>query len=164
MRLDVYTDGACSGNPGRGGYSFIIVYNGEERLRASGVEEKTTNNRMELKAIAKAMKHLRLLYFARELDVYIFSDSAYCINPITKGWMSAWKANGWKTKNNEDIKNRDLWEAIDEQLKYPKITYHFIKVKGHSGVIYNELVDYLAKGAIKRLNSKKNYQAREVQK
>lgn len=163
MSVEIYTDGACSGNPGKGGYAFIVLLNGKEMLKMSGCEFQTTNNRMELKAIVRAIEHLDFMFRGRQIDVKIYSDSAYCINPITKGWLSFWKSNEWKTKQNVFIKNSDLWMKLEYLLNNKKYKFTFVKIKGHSGLKYNEMVDKAAKNAINCLNSLKNFQAEEVQ-
>lgn len=151
-KIEVYTDGACSGNPGKGGYAFVILHDGKEVLKLSGCEEQTTNNKMELKAIVRALQHITNEFVIKNMIVIIYSDSAYCINPIEKGWIKFWEKNGWKTKTNEPIKNSELWKQLYELLKNKKFNFNFVKIKGHSGIKYNEMVDKAAKSAISRLN------------
>lgn len=155
-RIEVYTDGACSGNPGSGGYAFVILKGKKEILKLSGAQENTTNNCMELKAIVRAIEHviseLGSIPAKNKFDVFIYSDSAYCINPIEKGWIKFWESNGWITRLGEPIKNIDLWLKLNSLLKHKKFNFKFIKVKGHSGDRYNEMVDKAAKNAINRLN------------
>lgn len=154
-KIEVYTDGACSGNPGKGGYAFVILHGEKEILKLSGCDEQTTNNRMELKAIVRSLQHV-ISEFREMKDVLvvIHSDSAYCINPVDNGWINFWSKNNWKTKSNEQIKNDDLWKQLYEILQTKKFKFEFVKVKGHSGIKYNEMVDKAAKSAILRLNAK----------
>ncbi len=157
-RIDIYTDGACSGNPGPGGYALVVIKDANIILKLYGYNKYTTNNYMELKAITKAINHVLSLFEGRKTfyDVYIHSDSAYCINPIEKGWLNFWAKNDWKNKKGEEIKNADLWKVLYEKLNNPSVKkyfkFSFIKVKGHSGDKYNEIVDKAAKKAILRLN------------
>lgn len=155
-RIEVYTDGACSGNPGSGGYAFVILKGKKEILKLSGSQENTTNNCMELKAIVRAIEHvvseLGTIPTKNKIEVFIHSDSAYCINPIEKGWIKFWESNGWITRVGEPIKNIDLWLKLNSLLKHKKFNFKFVKVKGHSGDKYNEMVDKAAKNAINRLN------------
>lgn len=146
MRIRIYTDGACSENPGPGGWAFVV--NTDSTCNTfSGGASSTTNNRMELTGVVEALR-----YIASQADggnVYeIYCDSAYVVNSINNKWLDGWKLNGWKTKQGDDIKNRDLWEALSVQMHScrkmgQQIT--FIKVKGHNGNTFNELVDKLAK-------------------
>ncbi len=155
-RIEVYTDGACSGNPGNGGYAFVIIKGGKEILKLSGSQEKTTNNQMELKAIVRAMEHVLSEFgsFAvkNKSNVFIYSDSAYCVNAVDKGWIKFWETNGWISRSGEPIKNVELWLKLNSMLKNKRFEFKFIKVKGHSGNKYNEMVDKAAKNAIIRLN------------
>lgn len=148
----IFTDGACSKNPGPGGYAFVIIYNGKTILKMSGCKELTTNNEMELMAVLQSLKHLKSFHKNSEMYVNIHSDSAYCVNSIEQKWIDYWKKNKWKTKKGESIKNKELWQEIYEYLNDKKLHIVFTKVKGHSGDKYNELVDCAAKRAIKRLN------------
>lgn len=155
-KIEVYTDGACSGNPGNGGYAFIILKGEKEILKLSGSQENTTNNYMELKAIVRAIEHviseLGSIPTKNKMEVFIHSDSAYCINPVEKGWIKFWESNGWISRTGEPIKNLELWIKLNSLLKHRKFKFKFIKVKGHSGNHYNEMVDKAAKNAINRLN------------
>ena len=136
----IYTDGACSGNPGPGGYAAIII--GENtRKEVSGFKEKTTNNRMELLAVIEGLKAID-----KGSKVKVFSDSSYVINGITE-WIDGWKKNGWKTSSKKRVKNKELWIELDE-LKN-KHEAEFLKVKGHAGNEYNEKADDMAKEQIK---------------
>ena len=139
----IYTDGACSGNPGKGGWGAILMF-GEHKKEISGAEKETTNNRMELTAPIEAMKLLK-----KPCVVKIYSDSAYLVNAFTQGWIYNWQKNGWKTSDKKDVKNRDLWEEIYRFTKIHKIEW--IKVKGHSDNEFNNLCDKMAVNAIKNI-------------
>ena len=143
LKLQIYTDGSCSGNPGPGGWACIINLPEESKVISGGSKE-TTNNRMELSAIIEALKYIDDISWKERHDLYeIFSDSAYVINAIQKGWICNWKNNGWKTKANEDVKNIDLWKEFDKlycNIKEEE-TISFIKVKGHKGDFFNEMAD-----------------------
>lgn len=155
-KIEVYTDGACSGNPGNGGYAFVILKGEKEILKLSGSQENTTNNYMELKAIVRAIEHviseLGSIPTKNKIEVLIHSDSAYCINPVEKGWIKFWESNGWISRTGEPIKNLELWIKLNSLLKHRKFEFKFVKIKGHSGDRYNEMVDKAAKNAINRLN------------
>lgn len=146
MRIRIYTDGACSGNPGPGGWAMVV--NTEDQCKHySGHDTSTTNNRMELMAVVQCLK--RILEHGSKKNVYeVYSDSTYVVNSINNKWLDRWKISGWKTKKGEDIKNRDLWEKADHYLTEvinAGQRVKFIKVKGHAGNTFNELVDKLAK-------------------
>lgn len=170
-KLIVYTDGACSRNPGPGGYAFIIVKDNQELLKVSGASKETTNNRMELMAILRSLEHVTKNVYKhsvkidlrKKIDVVIRSDSAYCINSISQGWVYSWKTNNWKTKSGHEVKNTDLWMKIVELISNERFNFVFEKVKGHAGNKYNELVDKLAKNAILRLNAS-HFQEKEIKK
>ena len=134
--VDIYTDGACRGNPGRGGWGAILVYQGHER-ELSGGESLTTNNRMELMAAISALEALK-----EPCEVTLYSDSKYMIDSITKGWVSSWKAKGWKKADKSPALNRDLWERLLALLDKHDVS--FIWVRGHNGHAYNERCDTLA--------------------
>lgn len=147
MKIRIYTDGACSGNPGPGGWAMVFNTN-DECKTYSGYEVETTNNRMELLAFLKSLEKIHKDKYKSKNTYEIYSDSAYVVNGINRGWLYNWKLNGWKTKTREDIKNRDLWERIEFHIsafKVEKINVSVIKVKGHAGNTFNELVDKLAK-------------------
>ena len=135
-KVELYTDGACSGNPGRGGYGGILIYNGIEK-EYSGREEETTNNRMELRAVIEGLK---LLKEPVELDIY--SDSAYTVNAFLEGWIENWQANDWRTASKKPVQNIDLWNELLELIAPHSITWH--KVKGHADNEYNNRCDKLA--------------------
>ena len=132
----VYTDGACSGNPGPGGWGAILDYNGT-RKELSGGEANTTNNRMELTAAIEALKALK-----RSVKVEMHVDSQYVKDGITK-WIHGWKRNGWKTADKKPVKNAELWQALDEAIQTHDISWHW--VKGHAGHEHNERADELAR-------------------
>jgi ribonuclease HI len=139
--VKIYTDGACSGNPGPGGWGAVMLY-GRHRRELSGFKEESTNNEMELMAAAKALEKLK-----EKCSVELYSDSAYLINAFTQGWVDNWKAQGWKRKK-DPLKNRELWISLDNQNNYHNITW--IKVKGHSNNVENNRCDELATGEISK--------------
>ncbi len=145
MKVRAYTDGACSGNPGPGGWAAVILFP-SDRQEISGFEEDTTNNRMELRAAVETLKLVLSLGYTK-IDIY--SDSAYVVNAVKKEWLKKWGHNGWKTVGGEDVKNKDLWIRLVELLTRSRYI-NFIKVKGHSGDKNNELVDKLAKREVER--------------
>ena len=140
----VYTDGACSGNPGPGGWGAILMFK-DYKKEISGGSEDTTNNIMELTAVIEALKIVKY-----PCKIKIYSDSAYVVNAFNQGWIYNWIKKGWKTANNEPVKNRELWEELYNLTKIHKVT--FIKVKGHSDNEFNNRCDELARNAIKDLN------------
>lgn len=140
-QVEIYTDGACSKNPGPGGWGAILIYKSNE-LELSGFEDNTTNNRMELFAAISAIDALK-----EPCKINLFSDSAYLCNGFLKGWIYTWLRNGWKTSNKTPVENRDLWEKLIKQTQIHDITWH--KVKGHSDNEYNNRCDKLATGQIK---------------
>ncbi|MED7789245.1 ribonuclease HI [Francisella sp. 19X1-34] len=140
-----YTDGACKGNPGIGGWGAILSYNGVEK-EIYGAEKETTNNRMELLAAIRTLETLK-----RKCDITIFTDSKYLQNGI-KQWLANWKANGWKTAAKKEVKNKDLWQELDSLSQIHNITWSW--VKGHSGNQGNEKADELANKAIAELMEK----------
>lgn len=137
----IYTDGACSGNPGKGGWGAILMF-GDVKKEISGFSGETTNNQMELIAPIEALKLLK-----RPCKVKLYSDSAYLINTFAKGWLKNWKKNGWKTANHKDVKNKELWVQIDKFNQIHNIEW--IKVKGHADNEFNNRCDELAVNAIK---------------
>ena len=140
----LFTDGACSGNPGPGGWGALLRYKGVEK-ELSGAEPDTTNNRMELMAAIEGLKSLK-----RTCAVDLYTDSKYVLQGLTE-WLPGWKARGWKTADKKPVKNQDLWMALDEQVARHHVTWHW--VKGHAGHAENERVDELARMAIKDLLS-----------
>ena len=149
MRVRIYTDGACSENPGPGGWA--AVFNTPDKCYTiTGNDESTTNNRMELMAAIQALKKIVKIESGRDVhhEYEIYSDSAYVVNTINNHWIESWRANNWKTTKREDVKNRDLWEQFDlmrRELASIGVNVDLIKIKGHAGNTFNELVDKLAK-------------------
>ncbi|NLC11273.1 MAG: ribonuclease HI [Firmicutes bacterium] len=138
--VSIYTDGACSGNPGPGGWAALLIYNGHEK-EISGGEKLTTNQRMELKAALKALAALK-----EPCKVKIYSDSAYLVNAFRQGWLKKWQRNGWLTIEKKPVENRDLWESLLALTERHEVEWY--KVKGHSNNYYNERCDRLAREAI----------------
>lgn len=143
-QVDIYTDGACRGNPGPGGWAAILRY-GDKETFISGAEVETTNNRMELQAAVSALQKLK-----RPCKVSVTTDSRYLMDGIQE-WLPNWKQNGWKTAAKKPVKNDDLWRQLDNLVEGHTITWKW--VKGHSGHIENEKVDQLANDAIDKLLS-----------
>ena len=139
-KVTIYTDGACSGNPGPGGWGTILMYK-DIKKEISGGNKNTTNNVMELTAVIEGLKMLKF-----PCEVKIYSDSAYVVNAFTQKWIYGWIKNGWKTSNKEDVKNKELWQELYEFTKIHDI--EFIKVKGHSDNEFNNRCDELARNAI----------------
>lgn len=139
----IYTDGACSGNPGPGGWGAVLMYK-ENKKEISGGSSSTTNNIMELTAVIEALKLLKF-----ECNVKLYSDSAYVVNAFNQKWIYGWIKRGWKTSGNEQVKNKELWQELYDLTK--KHNVKFIKVKGHSDNEYNNRCDELARNAIKKL-------------
>ena len=135
----IYTDGACSGNPGPGGWAALLKFGSHEK-ELSGGERQTTNNRMELTAAIEALKALK-----RPCRVRFYTDSEYLRKGITE-WMENWKRRGWKTSGKKPVKNQDLWQALDREIEAH--TIEWLWVRGHAGQSENERVDQLARGAI----------------
>jgi ribonuclease HI len=142
--VDAFTDGACSGNPGPGGWGAILRWGGHER-ELSGGEAETTNNRMELMAAIAALEAIR-----RPVPVRLHTDSQYLRDGITK-WIHGWKRNGWKTSGKDPVKNRDLWERLDALASRVDVEWRWIK--GHAGHPENERADALARAAIARMRA-----------
>ena len=138
-KIHVYTDGACAGNPGNGGWGVYIELNNKS-VKLSGSEESTTNNRMELKAVIEALK-----YVNDETKLVIFTDSKYVMQGIQE-WIKNWKINNWKTSQKKPVKNKELWQELDELVSNRTIEWQW--VKGHSGDFGNEMADKLATSAI----------------
>lgn len=148
MKVRIFTDGACSENPGHGGWA--VVFNSASKCRTiSGNEKLATNNRMELRAVIEAFKRIvNRKSHNSDVQYDIYSDSAYVVNTINNHWIEAWKKNNWQTTKHEDVKNKDLWEEFDvlrTQANKLGICITLNKVKGHSGNTFNELVDKLAR-------------------
>jgi ribonuclease HI len=134
--VELWTDGACSGNPGPGGWGAILIWNGHER-ELSGGEADTTNNRMELMSVI-----MGLAAITRPMDVVINTDSAYVEQAFTKGWLEQWRRNGWRTASKQAVKNQDLWQRLAEEAGRHNVSFQ--RVRGHTGVEMNERADQLA--------------------
>lgn len=145
-QVTLYTDGACSGNPGAGGWGAILIY-GEHRREFSGGEPQTTNNRMELTAVIEGLMKLK---FPCRVDVY--SDSAYTVNGFLRGWVYGWEKMGWKKADKKPVLNDDLWKQLLALTREHEVTFH--KVKGHADNPLNNRCDELARGAIDELRMK----------
>ena len=141
--VTIYTDGACSGNPGPGGWGAILMYK-DTKKEISGGKKDTTNNVMELTAVIEALKSLKY-----PCKVNLYSDSTYVVNAFLQKWIISWQKNNWKTSNKSDVKNKDLWQELIELTKIHQVK--FIKVKGHSDNEFNNRCDELARKAIKEL-------------
>lgn len=143
--VTLYTDGACSGNPGVGGWGAVLMFKGFEK-RISGAELSTTNNRMELTAVIEGLKCLK-----EPCEVTVYSDSAYTVNAFNNGWVYGWEQSGFKKADNKPVLNDDLWRELLALTRTHRVT--FIKVKGHADNEYNNICDKLATDAVKNLKS-----------
>jgi ribonuclease HI len=143
--VEIYTDGACSGNPGPGGWAALLQFNGTSK-EISGAEANTTNNRMEMMAVIQALQALK-----RPCHVRVHSDSALIINTMTLGWIENWQAKGWRKADKKPVENQDLWEAMLQAMNPHSVEW--IKVKGHADDASNNRVDALAVAAIKTLTT-----------
>lgn len=141
-QVTIYTDGACSGNPGPGGWGAILIY-GDKKLEISGYEDHTTNNRMELTAPIAALKRLK-----EPCAVDLYSDSAYLVNAFVKRWLDSWQRNNWLKSDKKPVENQDLWQELLRLTSIHRVRW--IKVKGHADNPYNNRCDELATGEIKR--------------
>jgi ribonuclease HI len=137
--VSLHTDGACSGNPGPGGWGAILVYGDHER-KLSGSERKTTNNRMELRAVIEGLRALK-----EPCRVSVYSDAQYIVNAFNKDWFAGWQSRGWKTVKRKPVLNKDLWEELLAQAEHHEATWAW--VEGHAGNIYNERAHALAVAA-----------------
>ncbi len=144
-KVTLYTDGACSGNPGVGGWGAVLLYCGVEK-RISGAEPDTTNNRMELTAVIEGLNCLK-----EPCEVEVFSDSSYTVNAFNKGWVYSWIKSGFKKANNKPVLNVDLWQSLYALTQIHKVKFNW--VKGHADNEYNNICDKLATDAIKNFNS-----------
>ena len=142
--IKIFTDGACSGNPGIGGWGVVILINDNDPIFLNGGEIQTTNNQMELTATIKALKH-----FKEHQLITLITDSKYVKDGI-ESWIANWKKNGWKTASKKPVKNKELWLELDSQIAKHKITWEW--VKGHAGDKYNERADFLARRFIEKSN------------
>jgi ribonuclease HI len=141
--VTIYTDGACSGNPGPGGWGSVLIFNDVQK-EISGAQKDTTNNIMEITAVLEALKLLK-----EPCKVKVYSDSAYVVNAFNQGWIKNWQKNNWKTASKDPVKNKELWEELYELTEVHDV--EFIKVKGHSDNELNNRCDFLATSAIKTL-------------
>ena len=139
----LYTDGACSGNPGPGGWGAILFF-GDIKKELSGGKKETTNNVMEITAVIEGLKALK-----RPCNVKVYSDSAYVVNAFEKNWIDSWIKNNWRTSNKEPVKNKELWIELYDLTRIHNV--QFIKVKGHSDNEFNNRCDFLARNEIERL-------------
>lgn len=141
-KVEIYTDGACRGNPGPGGWGVLLIYQDTKKTLYGGAQD-TTNNRMEMQAVIEALKALK-----SECEVNLYTDSKYVMDSVNK-WLPGWKKRGWQTSNKKPVKNKDLWEILDIATKEHKIEWHW--VKGHTGNPGNEKADALANRGIDEL-------------
>lgn len=141
-QVDIYCDGACSGNPGPGGWGAILIYKGVEK-EISGYSSETTNNQMEMVAALQALCALK-----QSCRVNIYTDSAYLCNAFNRGWIHTWEMNGWKTSKRTPVENQDLWRMLINKTKDHAVCWH--KVKGHADNAYNNRCDALARCEIKK--------------
>ena len=139
-KVVIYTDGACSGNPGPGGWGTVLMYK-DSKKEISGGARETTNNIMELTAVVEGLKMLKY-----PCEVELYSDSAYIVNAFNQGWIFNWKKKNWKTADGKEVKNKEIWQELYELTKTHKVTFN--KVKGHSDNEYNNRCDELARNAI----------------
>lgn len=146
-KIDLYTDGACSGNPGPGGWGAVLLYKGHEK-QISGYNRDTTNNRMEMFAVIMGLKELK-----EGCEVTVYTDSAYVFNAFDKDWITDWISLGWRTKGKKDVANQDLWKMLLSVMAIHKVNW--VKVKGHSDNKYNNICDKLAVGEIEKARKKK---------
>lgn len=144
-KVILYTDGACSGNPGPGGWGALLIWNGKEKELSGGAAD-TTNNRMEMQAVIEGLKALN-----RSCHVQIHSDSALIINAFNKGWIASWLKNGWKKSDKKPVENRELWEEMIREAERHQVEW--IKVKGHADDDLNNRVDRIAVEASKRASA-----------
>lgn len=155
MKIKIYTDGACSGNPGAGGWGAVVC-RPDKVKKLSGYEADTTNNRMELSGVINGLRYVLDTIYQEELkevDLEIISDSAYVINAINLNWLEFWKNNGYINSKGETVKNKDLWLMLDDILheaQFVEIPVVFTKIKGHAGHSMNELADRLAVSEYKK--------------
>lgn len=141
-KIEIYTDGACSGNPGPGGWAAVLLYRDQVK-EISGFDPRTTNQRMELKAVIEALKTLKV----EGWEVLVYTDSAYIVNAFERGWLENWIRNGWKTAGNKQVANLELWQELSRLITRNNVC--MIKVAGHQGIEWNERCDHLARQEIK---------------
>jgi len=142
-KIVIYTDGACSGNPGKGGWGAILMFKEHEKKISGGLKE-TTNNQMEIRAVIEALKTIK-----KPNEIIINTDSKYVMDGITK-WINGWKKNGWRTADRKPVKNSELWQELDEEVGKHRIEWRW--VKGHSGNKYNDIADELARHGISKIS------------
>lgn len=142
-KIIIYTDGACSGNPGKGGWGAILMFKEHEKKISGGLKE-TTNNQMEIRAVIEALKIIK-----KSSQIIIYTDSKYVMDGITK-WINGWKKNGWRTADRKPVKNSELWQELDEEVGKHGIEWRW--VKGHSGDKYNDIADELARNGIAKIS------------
>ncbi len=147
-KIEIYTDGACSGNPGPGGWGVVLLYQGH-RKELSGYEKDTTNNRMELYAVIQALRALK-----ESCEITLYTDSAYVSDAFLKDWITSWQKNKWRTSNKEEVKNQDLWLALLQETKRHQVT--FIRVKGHADTVENNRCDALARAQIETMETRES--------
>ncbi len=147
-QVTLYTDGACSGNPGIGGYAGILIY-GDIQREYNGAEEATTNNRMEVQAVIAGLKRLKY-----PCKVEVYSDSAYTVNAFSEKWIYGWKKSGWKKADGKPVLNEDLWRELYDLTVIHEVTFH--KVAGHADNALNNRCDELARAAISEFRKKKS--------
>ena len=145
-KVTIYTDGACSYNPGPGGWGCVLIYKGKEKS-FSGFEKETTNNRMEMQAVIEALSRLK-----EPCEIDLFSDSAYIVNTFLNNWIESWQKKNWRTTDNKAVKNMDLWQEILELASRHKIRW--FKVKGHADNVYNNKCDALARNEVEQYLAK----------
>ncbi len=144
-KVELYTDGACSGNPGVGGWASILIYNGIEKI-LSGGDVETTNNKMELLSVIKGLEALK-----EKCEVTVYSDSQYTVAPFIEGYINSWILSGWRLADKKPVKNVELWKRLVELTNVHKVA--FVKVKGHADNVNNNRCDKLARDEIKKLQS-----------
>jgi len=142
-KVTIYTDGACSYNPGPGGWGAVLMY-GNYKKEISGGDDMTTNNKMEITAVIRALQELN-----EPCEVDLYSDSAYVINAFQQGWLQSWVQNNWKTKDKKDVKNKELWEMLNYLNQKHKVNWY--KVKGHADNMYNNRCDELARAEVEKI-------------
>lgn len=146
LNIKIYTDGACSGNPGPGGWAALLLLKGKEKQKIviKGGEKYSTNNKMELTAVVEALEFISKNIKGREMHIKVYSDSTYVLNPINNGWLTKWRINGWITTKETEVINKDLWQRFIKARSLCEPNLEFIKVKGHSGNKFNDYVDEIA--------------------
>ena len=142
-KIIIYTDGACSGNPGKGGWGAILMFKEHEKKISGGLKE-TTNNQMEIRAVIESLKIIK-----KSSQIIIYTDSKYVMDGITK-WINGWKKNGWRTADRKPVKNSELWQELDQEVNRHNIEWRW--VKGHSGDKYNDIADELARNGISKIS------------